>query len=292
MSIFSLPPQQRTCLITGCSSGIGYHAALTLKKRGVRVFATARQVKDVDRLKSDGFEAFLLDMDDSQSIKFAVKQILSLTQNQLYAVINNAGFGQPGAIEDIQRHIMREQFETNLFGILELNNAILPIMRQQGYGRILQVSSFLGFVSAPFLGAYNASKHALEALTDTLRLELYYEPIDVITIRPGAIRTRTQETAYLKLKQNINKTHSHYKQIYALMERKFLAGKMQMPLALEPEAVCHKILHALTAKKAKTKYTITQLTLLLAVAKRLLPDAVLDSILMFAIKKQFKNNLK
>tara|TARA_R110002110_G_scaffold121431_2_gene297227 strand:+ start:65304 stop:66182 length:879 start_codon:yes stop_codon:yes gene_type:complete len=292
MSILSLPPEKRTCLITGCSSGIGYSTAIELKKRGIRVLATARQAKDVEMLKSKGFEAYLLDMDDSQSIKSALEQILSLTQNQLFAVLNNAGFGQPGAIEDVSRETMRAQFETNLFGVLELTNQVLPIMRLQGYGRIVQISSFLGFVSAPFLGAYNASKHALEALTDTLRLELHYEPIDVVTIRPGAIRTRTQETAYLKLKQHIHRDKSHYKKIYALMERKFLLGKMKMPLAQEPEAVSEKIWHALSAKAPKTKYTITHLTLLLAIAKRVLPSAVLDSILMLAIKNQFKNNLK
>ncbi len=292
MSILSLPPEKRTCLITGCSSGIGYHTAIALKQRGIRVFATARQTEDVEMLKAKGLEAFLLDMDDSDSIHSALEQILFKTQNQLYAVLNNAGFGQPGAIEDLSRQIMREQFETNVFGILELTNSILPIMRQQGYGRVIQVSSFLGFVSVPFLGAYNASKHALEALTDTLRLELYYDPIDVVIVRPGAIHSRAQANAYLKLQQNIIQDQSFYKKIYALMKRRYLTGKMQMPLAQDPNVVSDKVWHILTTPKPKEKYTVTQLTKLLGMAKRILPDTILDSILMLAIQKQFKNNLK
>jgi len=278
--------------MTGCSSGIGYQCAMELKKRGVRVLATARQPKDVEMLKSKGLEAFLLDIDDNDSIHSALELILSKTQNQLYAVFNNAGFGQPGALEDLSRDVMRQQFETNIFGILELTNRILPIMRRQGYGRIIQVSSFLGFVSVPFLGAYNASKHALEALTDTLRLELYHEPIDVVMIRPGAIRTRAQANAYLKLQTNINQTQGFYKKIYALMKRRHLTGKMQMPINQGPEVISDKLWHILTVKNPKEKYTATQLARLLVVAKRILPDTLLDNILMLAVQKQFKNNLK
>ncbi len=288
MSIMNLPKEKRTCLITGCSSGIGYHAALALQKRGVRVFATARKIEDVDMLKSKGLEAFLLDMDDSDSIQTAVAQILSKTQNQLYAVFNNAGFGQPGAVEDLSRDMIRQQFETNVFGVLELSNKILPIMRAQGYGRIIQNSSVLGFISLPFRGAYNASKHALEAMTDTLRLELYHEPIDIIMIEPGPIVSKFRENAFKQFKKNIDRKHSAYKDIYEVMEQRLENKTNEAPFTLGPEAVTEKVWHALTAKKPKAKYAVTKPTHMLAFAKRILPISVLDKILLKAAGEEGK----
>lgn len=288
MSIMNLPKEKRTCLITGCSSGIGYHAALALQKRGVRVFATARKTEDVDMLKDKGLEAFLLDMDDSDSIQTAVAQILSKTQNQLYAVFNNAGFGQPGAVEDLSRDMIRQQFETNVFGVLELSNKILPIMRAQGYGRIIQNSSVLGFISLPFRGAYNASKHALEAMTDTLRLELHYEPIDIITIEPGPIVSKFRENAFQQFKKNIDRKHSAYKNIYDVMEQRLDNKPNQALFTLGPEAVTEKVWHALTAKKPKAKYAVTKPTHMLAFVKRILPISILDKILLKAAGEEGK----
>ncbi|MDH5446633.1 MAG: SDR family NAD(P)-dependent oxidoreductase, partial [Gammaproteobacteria bacterium] len=164
--------QGQSVLITGCSSGIGLCVAEGLKARGYRVFATARKSTDVAHLKEKGFESFVLDLNDSLSISNAVKNILALTNGKLDALFNNGAYAQPGAIEDLNRDLLRQQFETNLFGWLELTNLILPVMRQQGHGRIIQNSSVLGLVSMPYRGAYNASKFALEGLTDTLRLEL------------------------------------------------------------------------------------------------------------------------
>ena len=165
-------PAGKTILITGCSSGIGYCVASGLQQRGYRVFATARRPDSVAQLKEEGFESLQLDLDDSQSIQQSVEEILRRTGGELYAVFNNGAFGLPGAVEDLSRDAIRAQFETNFFGWLELTNLLLPVMRRQGYGRIIQNSSVLGFVTMPFRGAYNSSKFAIEGLSDTLRLEL------------------------------------------------------------------------------------------------------------------------
>ena len=162
----------KSILITGCSSGIGRCVAQGLHARGYRVFATARKAADVADLQLHGMESLLLDLDDSASIHAAVVEVLTRTDGTLYALFNNAGYGQPGAVEDLRRDVIRAQFETNLFGMLELTNRIIPIMRAQGQGRIIQNSSLLGLVALPYRGAYNASKFAMEGLTDTLRLEL------------------------------------------------------------------------------------------------------------------------
>ena len=164
---------RKSILITGCSSGIGLSVAEGLKQRGYRVFATARKASDAERLAASGFEAMQLDLADSTSIKAAVDDILAATGNTLDALFNNGAYGQPGAVEDLSREVLREQFETNLFGWHELTNRVLPVMRRQGHGRIIQNSSVLGFVALRYRGAYNASKYALEGLTDTLRLELH-----------------------------------------------------------------------------------------------------------------------
>lgn len=163
----------KSILITGCATGIGYCVAKGLQQRGYQVIASARKIEDVQRLQAEGLSCIQLDVADSNSIQQAVKQTLELTDGKLYALFNNGAFGQPGAVEDLSRSLLREQFETNVFGWHELTNAVLPVMRAQGEGRIIHNSSVLGFVALPFRGAYNASKFALEGLSDTLRLELH-----------------------------------------------------------------------------------------------------------------------
>ena len=163
----------KTILITGCSSGIGYITAIELKKRGYQVIASARKTEDVERLQQQGFSTVQLDLADSTSIHRAVEQVLELTGGKLDALFNNGAFGQPGAVEDLSREVLRFQFETNLFGTHELTNLLIPVMRKQGHGRIIYNSSVLGLVAMTYRGAYNASKFALEGLADTLRLELY-----------------------------------------------------------------------------------------------------------------------
>ncbi|MGM0679787.1 MAG: SDR family NAD(P)-dependent oxidoreductase, partial [Pseudomonadota bacterium] len=163
---------KKNILITGCSSGIGLCVARGLRERGYRVFATARREADVAKLNAEGLESLRLDLDDSDSINAAVDEVLKRTGGTLYALFNNGAYGQAGAVEDLRRDVLRRQFETNLFGWHELTNRVLPVMRRQGYGRIIQNSSILGLIALPFRGAYNASKYALEGLSDTLRLEL------------------------------------------------------------------------------------------------------------------------
>ena len=164
--------KNNTILITGCSTGIGYSTAKFLQQRGFRVIASARKAEDVARLNSEGFETVQLDLANSDSIQQAVTTVLEWTDGKLDALFNNGAFGQPGAVEDLSRDVLRQQFETNFFGTHELTNLIIPVMRRQGYGRIIYNSSVLGFVAMKYRGAYNASKFALEGLVDTLGLEL------------------------------------------------------------------------------------------------------------------------
>ena len=187
---------KKSVLITGCSTGIGRSAAEILKQRGYRVFATARKHEDVAQLIEEGFESVQLDLANSASIHAAVKTILHKTDGKLYALFNNGAYGQAGAVEDLTRDMLREQFETNLFGTHELTNLLIPVMRRQGEGRIIQNSSVLGFVSLKYRGAYNASKYALEGLTDTLRMELKGSGIYISLIEPGPIETSFRKNAY------------------------------------------------------------------------------------------------
>jgi len=201
-------PTAKTILITGCSSGIGYTTAIELQKRGFNVIATARKVEDVDCLAQEGLTALQLDLADSVSIQQAVKQIIELTDGEIYGLFNNGAFGQPGAVEDLSRDVLRYQFETNVFGTQELTNLIIPLMRKQGHGRIIYNSSVLGLVAMTYRGAYNASKFALEGLADTLRLELQGSGIHVSLIEPGPILTNFRQNAFALYKKNINPAKS------------------------------------------------------------------------------------
>jgi len=187
--------KDRPVLITGCSSGIGYCVAHGLHKRGYNVIASARKLNDVENLRNENLQCIQLDLDDSDSIDRAVDEALRLGNGTIYALFNNASFGQPGAVEDLSRDVLRQQFETNFFGTVELTNRILPIMRRQGFGRIIQNSSVLGLITLCYRGAYNASKFALEGLTDTLRQELADTDIHVSLIEPGPVKSRFRANA-------------------------------------------------------------------------------------------------
>jgi NAD(P)-dependent dehydrogenase (short-subunit alcohol dehydrogenase family) len=270
----------KAILITGCSSGIGECVAKGLQTRGYRVFATARQVADVQRLQSEGLESLVLDLDDSDSIRQAVDSVLQKTDGQLYGLFNNGAYGQPGAVEDLSRDALRAQFETNLFGWLELTNLVLPVMRKQGFGRIIQNSSVLGLVSLPYRGAYNSSKYALEGLTDTLRLELTGSGIQVSLIEPGPILSRFRENAGKMFLRYINAPNSpHQPRYQAMLERLNQTGSA-VPFTLPPEAVLAKVIHALEAKRARIRYSVTFPTHLLSWSKRLLSHRWLDRLLL------------
>jgi NAD(P)-dependent dehydrogenase (short-subunit alcohol dehydrogenase family) len=278
MRASQLPTSQRTILITGCSSGIGLHSAKVLAANGYRVFATARQAEDVAKLKEAGLSAYLLDLRDTATIHSALEQILAETNQQLFALFNNAGYGQPGAVEDITRELIREQFETNVFGTLELTNAVIPVMRKQGYGRIIQTSSVLGIINLPFRGAYNASKHALESLTD----ELVGSPIHISSIEPGAITSKFRANAYQQFMQRISIENSYYAPLYKKLMQRIGNPENEPPFAVSPQAVTKALLCALEAKNPKAHYYVTLPTHLLAFLIRCLPDFLLDKVLIRA----------
>lgn len=269
----------KAVLITGASTGIGYYCARTLQAEGYRVIASCRKLADVSRLQAEGLTCVQLDLDNSASIQQAVKQVLKLTQGELYALFNNGAYGQPGAVEDLTRATLRKQFETNLFGWLELTNTILPVMRRQGYGRIIQNSSILGFAAMPLRGAYNASKFALEGLTDTLRLELEGSGIHVSLIEPGPILSSFRKNALAALQTNValETSHfaTHYDQAIARLSKPGPAARF----TLGPEAVYSRLKHALEASHPKPRYYVTFPTYLIGFLKRILSTRQLDKLL-------------
>ena len=269
----------KSILITGCSSGIGECVARGLHARGYRVFATARKSADVERLQSEGLESLPLDLDDTASITTAVEEVLLRTGGRLDALFNNGAWGQTGAVEDLSRAVLRAQFETNLFGWHELTRLVLPVMRRQGHGRIIQNSSVLGFVALRYRGAYNASKYALEGLTDTLRLELRGSGIHVSLIEPGPVTSRFRQNAYAAYRRNIDPESSVHRTHYRRMEQRLTKAGPVVPFTLPPEAVLKKVIHALESKRPRARYAVTFPTYLFAFLKRILPQRTLDRIL-------------
>ncbi len=270
---------QKTILITGCSSGIGHCAAFHLKQRGYRVFASARRPEDVDALRAGGLEALQLDLCDSDSIQHAVDTLLSRTGGRLYGLFNNGAYGQPGAVEDLSTEVLRAQFETNLFGWHELTRQVIPVMRHQGEGRIIQNSSVLGFVVMAYRGAYNASKFALEGLTDTLRLELQGSGIHVCLIEPGPIESRFRINAHAAWKRHIDAGQSAHREAYEAMVRRLKKEGAAVPFTLPPEAVVKKVIHALESPRPKARYYVTFPTYLFGALKRILTTRALDRLL-------------
>ncbi|WP_431023580.1 SDR family oxidoreductase [Halomonas sp. H5] len=276
----SAPEDPRRILITGCSSGIGHAAAHALKARGWRVFATARRAADVARLGNEGLEALALDLDDSDSITAAVDEVLARTGGRLDALFNNGAYGQPGAVEDLSRETLRAQLETNLLGTHELTCRVIPAMRAQGHGRIVQNSSVLGFAALPYRGAYVCSKFALEGLTDTLRQELTGSGIHVSLIQPGPITSRFRENAQRAFHAHIEVAHSAHAETYRHVEARLANQTGKAPFTLGPEAVIAKLVHALESRRPRPRYAVTLPTHLFAGLKRLLSSRGLDRVLL------------
>ena len=281
-------PLQRSILITGCSSGIGFTCAQGLHQRGYRVFASARKAADVERLRALGLEALLLDLDDTASIAAAVDHVLDKTGGALYGLFNNGGYGQPGAVEDVPTEALRANFQTNVFGPHELTRRIIPIMRKQGHGRIIQNSSVLGLVAMPYRGAYNATKFAIEGLSDTLRLELKGTGIHVSLIEPGPIRSQFRANAFLKYREHINKEKSAFLTIYEGMERRLTKPGPAQPFTLGPEAVLDKLIHALESSRPRQRYPVTVPTKLLWTLKRIVSGNVMDRVLLYFSRRENK----
>lgn len=270
---------QKAVLITGCSSGIGYCVAKGLKQHGYHVIATARKQQDVERLSTEGFDSIQLDLADSDSIQQAFKAVMQISENSLFALFNNGAFGLPGAVEDLTRESLKHQFDTNVFGWLELTNLVIPVMRKQGFGRIIQNSSVLGFVAMPFRGAYNASKYAIEGLSDTLRLELKDTEIYISLIEPGPIISRFRANAVKELQQHIDIDNSVHRDKYlGVLERLNKEGPAA-PFTLPPEAVLKRVIHVLESKKPKPRYYVTFPTYLFAYLKRFLSHRQMDYLL-------------
>lgn len=269
----------QSILITGASSGIGLDAAKTLHLRGYQVFATVRQACDIAQFKPLGITALQLDLTCKQSIYQALEDILKQTGGTLDFLFNNGAYGQPGAIEDLPTDVLREQFECNVFGWHQLTCEVLKVMRKQGHGRIVQNSSVLGLVCMPYRGAYNASKYAIEALTDTLRLELINTPIKISLLEPGPIVSNFRKTAYQRFVQNIDIEQSYHTEKYQQQISRLKSEENTTPFTLGPEAVTNALIHALESKKPRRRYSITFPTHLFSVLKRLLPTSVLDYLL-------------
>ncbi len=270
-------PPMKSVLITGCSCGIGLCVAQGLKQAGYRVFASARQEKDVEMLKAQGFEALRLDLSSSKSINMAIDAVFKKT-NTLYGLIHNGAYGQVGALEDISRQVLEAQFQTNVFGWHELTNLVLPKMKQYNKGRIIYLSSVLGFVAMPFRGAYNASKFAIEGLANTLRLELSKTQVQLSLIQPGPIESKFRANAYKAFSKHIEIENSDYRANYQKMIVR-LQSKELADFTLGAEAVLKCCLHALSAKQAKIHYRVTFPTKLFAVLIRLLPTWLMDKAL-------------
>jgi len=275
---YTRPMPRRSILITGCSSGIGLCAAQTLKVRGWRVFATARKAEDIARLKDEvGVESLYLDYAEPASIAAAAEHVLKSTDGKLDALFNNGGYGQPGALEDIRPQVLRAQFEANVFGWRDLTRRVIPAMRAHGEGRVVFCSSVLGLIAAPYRGAYSASKFAVEALADTLRMELSGTGIHVSLIEPGPIATRFVEHAIEAYRRNVDLDASHHRDIYKARIARMEEGGSQT-FKLGPEAVAAKLVHALESPRPKFRYYVTLPTYAVALLRRILPAGALDAV--------------
>ena len=266
----------RSILITGCSSGIGFDAARGLAARGWRVFATCRQEADCDRLRGMGLESFVLDYADSLSIAAAVAEVKLRTGGHLDALYNNGAFGCPGAVEDLPTDALRAIFEVNLFGYHELTLAVIPMMRAQGAGRIINCSSVLGLVPMKFRGAYVATKYAMEGLTDVLRLEMAGTGIRVILIEPGPITSDIRKNSIPHFERWINWKASPRAAEYAALRGRLYEARGPDRFELPASAVTAKLIHALESPRPKARYFVTKATYIMNIARRVLPTDALD----------------
>jgi NAD(P)-dependent dehydrogenase (short-subunit alcohol dehydrogenase family) len=266
----------RSILITGCSSGIGLDAAQGLALRGWRVFATCRQEVDCARLRDLGLESFVLDYADHASITAAVAEVKARTGGTLDALYNNGAFGCPGAVEDLPTDALREIFEVNLFGYHELTRLVIPMMRAQGAGRIVNCSSVLGLVPMKWRGAYVATKYAMEGLTDVLRLEMEGTGIKIILIEPGPITSSIRKNSIPHFEKWIDWKGSARAAEYEGLLARLYEARGPDRFELPASAVTKKLIHALESPRPKARYFVTKATYIMNIARRILPTAGLD----------------
>lgn len=268
---------ERTILITGCASGIGHDAAHGLKARGWRVFATCRKPEDCARLAGEGLESFPLDYADEDSIAAAVSEALSRTGGRLDALFNNGAFACPGAVEDLPRGALREIFETNLFGVHDLTRRVIPAMRAQGSGRIVNCSSVLGLVGAKWRGAYVATKFALEGLSDVLRLEMQGTGIEVILIEPGPVTSRIRANSIPHFEKWVDwQASARAGQYRESLLKRLYESRAPDRWELPPAAVTAQLARALEDRRPKPRYFVTTPTHAMNLARRILPTRALD----------------
>ncbi len=267
----------KTILITGCSSGIGYDAAHGLAKRGWRVFATCRSNADCERLRGEGLESFVLDYADPASVTAGVAETLERTGGTLDALYNNGAFAVPGAVEDLPRDALADIFNTNVFGYHDLTAQIIPVMRAQGHGRIINCSSVLGLVPMKWRGAYVATKFALEGLTDTLRIEMADTNIDIITVEPGPITSDIRANSIPHFERWIDwKNSPRAAQYESGLLKRLYTDNGPDTFELAAKAVTDKLIHALESPRPKPRYYVTTPTYIMGLARRILPTRALD----------------
>jgi NAD(P)-dependent dehydrogenase (short-subunit alcohol dehydrogenase family) len=269
--------RQKSILITGCSSGIGYDAAHGMARRGWRVFATCRKDADCVRLRNEGLESFVLDYEDEDSVRSGLAEALERTGGTLDALFNNGAFAVPAAVEDVPRNAMRAIYEANLFGWHDLTRQVLKVMRRQGHGRIVMNSSVLGLVPLQFRGAYVSTKHALEGLTDCLRLEMRGTGIDVILIEPGPVTSKIRENAARQFERYIDWENSARREEYkAKLMKRLYEDRGKDPFELPASAVTKKLIHAVESPRPRARYYVTMPTYFMGTMRRLLPTRALD----------------
>jgi NAD(P)-dependent dehydrogenase (short-subunit alcohol dehydrogenase family) len=267
-----------TVLITGASSGIGKATAKLLLAGGYKVYAGARRVENLKELERLGAGTMFLDVTEETSLKSAVDLVLK-EEGRLDILINNAGYGAHGAIEDVPMSEARRQFDVNLFGLARLTQLVLPVMRKQGSGKIVNISSIAGKITLPLGGWYHASKHALEAYSDALRAEVHRFGIKVILIEPGAIKTEWDTVALVNLSKYSGK--GPYAAMTDTLTNKFRAGYRAG--APGPEVVARTILKALRSTRPAARYAVPFQARLILLLKWLLPDCVMDLALRFLL---------
>ena len=270
----------KNILITGCSSGIGKNVAITLHNKGWRVFATCRSKTDCTFFTKLGIESFPLDLLKEESINYAVNLVKEKTKSQLDVLFNNGAYAIPGAIQDIPRSAMREIFEVNVFGQIDLINRCIPLMMSSDYPKIINCSSVLGFISLPYRGLYSATKYSIEALTDALRRENYDSKIKFVLIQPGPINTDIKKKSikhfekWIDWKKSIHQKTYENKVIKRLYDNKYKDSFNSYEL--QPDEVTKILLNVLNSKKPKARYKITIQTKIAQIMIKLLPTNTLD----------------
>jgi NAD(P)-dependent dehydrogenase (short-subunit alcohol dehydrogenase family) len=270
----------KAVLITGCSSGIGHATAEHLAARGWTVYATARRTESIAELADRGCKTLALDVTDEDSMRTAVAAVED-AEGAVGVLVNNAGYSQSGAIETLPLELLRAQFETNVFGLVRMCQLVLPGMRRQGWGRIVNVSSMGGRLTFPGGGAYHGTKHAVEALSDALRFEVRGFGVDVVVIEPGLIKTRFGETAAGSIDAAAAAADDPYADFNAAVGTA-TAEVYEGPLARlggGPETVARAIERAITSRRPKTRYKVTPSARLILVQRRLLSDRAWDAFL-------------